>query len=193
MARERRMDVPRWLPVAVALAAIAVLALGWVMAQRAAEAETALPAAVAERDAAASQVVAFAGQVRAACDDGTLPGDDPLCARAVQVQAVPVPPVAIPGAPGADGADGLTPPCYFTPAQCQGPAGPPGLPGEDGAPGKDGQDGAPGADGADGAPGQDGMAGTPGRDGCDAGTARDEAGTCTPIPTTPPLVPGIEG
>jgi hypothetical protein len=193
--------VPRWLPVAVAVTALAVIALGWVMAQRASQAEDALPVAVAERDAAASQVVSFAREVRHACATGTLTPDDPLCARAVQVQAVPVPPVTVPGATGATGAPGLTPPCYFTPSQCVGPAGPTGAPGPSGAPGVPGPGGPEGPQGEAGPGGPQGEAGPggpegprgePGLNGCDAGQVRDPDGVCVAAPP-PPVEPPVIG
>ncbi|MGL5911215.1 MAG: collagen-like triple helix repeat-containing protein, partial [Phycicoccus sp.] len=127
---DRKATVPGWALVALVALALAVVSLGWTMAQRAATAENALPVVTEERDVAEAQrddaeadARALALGVRSLCDTGDLPDDDPLCRRAVQVEAAP-------GRPGLDGS-----------------AGPPGL---DGAPGRNGLDGTPGVGGLPG-------------------------------------------
>lgn len=120
----------------------------------------------------------LAQQVKSACSNGQLHG--PICSDAVAV--------APPGATGATGAagavgprgePGITPPCFFEPTQCRGPAG---TNGKDGANGTNGVDGKDGKDGADGAPGPVGPQGPEGP----AGPMGPAAPTPTPEPVIPP-------
>lgn len=196
-----RRGVPRWLPAVIVAVGVATLAVGWLLGNRAADAETDRDTAQAQTSATAGQALDLADAIRAACDRGTIPAEYlRACTKAVEVQTQPVPSVPTAGADGADGAPGvngrdgvvgLTGP--------NGAGGRDGLPGSPGAPGsagsagpagqagRDGADGAPGAAGADGAPGPAGPQGPPGPagpPGCDAGTARDDSGTCVPV--TPP-------
>jgi hypothetical protein len=80
----------------IALVVVALVAIGGVvwLATRGSSVE-------GERDAAAGQALGLASQVQQACSTGVLRPDDPLCSRASEVQAQP-----IPGSDGSDGQDG---------------------------------------------------------------------------------------
>ncbi len=179
MARDRPA-VPRWALAALGVLVVLVLAVGLVVSRQSSETQAANTLVTDQRDAAAAQVLSFAAQVRQACATGVLPPADPLCDRAVQVQADPIPATAgrdgTNGTDGVNGIAGLTPPCYFTASMCQG---------RDGRNGVDGTNGLNGTDGADGQPGKDGTNGRDGLNGCDAGQVRDQAGVCVPAPSPP--------
>lgn len=187
--RERPLS-PWLLPACLVIVAVAVALLGLEIGQRASSAEAAkvetdqvVTTVTAERDATAGQAVDLATLVRDRCQAGAI-ADTDLCSAAAVVEADPVPTVPGPPGPagiqGPQGSQGLTPPCFFTVAQCQGPAGPPGpqgpagqdgedstVPGPQGPAGPagvDGQDGADGAPGPQGEVGPQGPAGPPGQD-----------------------------
>jgi len=126
-----------------------------------------------ERDATAVQAVAASAPVVELCKRDDVVGqalrsspDDP-CGKAAQVVTAPVPTVVNgvdgtngingqDGTDGRDGRDGITPPCYFTPEQCQGQDGTDGTNGTNGINGQDGTDGTNGTNGTDGRDGRDG-------------------------------------
>ncbi len=155
-----RRPQPRWVLIAVVVAALAFLAGSFLVAQfgkDAAETETTAvegerDVVTDQRDATAARAAGLAQQIQVECAAGTL--DGLICDEAGRVVADPVAgPAGPPGSPGLPGAPGVQ--------------GRPGAPGLDGPPGpagesiqgpagENGTDGAPGADGADGAPGMDG-------------------------------------
>jgi type II secretory pathway pseudopilin PulG len=183
--------IPRWwLPALVALI-VAVLAAGALQAGGASTTTDQLATATQAGNQAAGTANDLASTIDAACKADTIPRQyASACTKARQVVAQPVPgPEGPVGAPGATGADGRGGPTRAPSASLgwwvrpvrkglrvqQGATGPAGPAGQDGAPGADGQPGADGRPGADGAPGP---AGPPGPPGCDAGTHRDDSGTC---------------
>jgi hypothetical protein len=158
-------NFPKWTPLAVIIVGLSVLLLGWFLGQRATGAEEERVTAVAETSATAGQALDLASAIRGACDAGTIPAKyQDACAKAVVVQARPVP--AVPGAKGADGSNGANGINGLDglPGGI-GPSGLPGLPGETGVPGPQGEPGLQGAAGAPGPAGADGAAGPAGPQG----------------------------
>lgn len=114
VAGSRRVEEkppPRWVPWAIVVSVLAAVVLGVLLARGASSTEDANVSlqgdkAVAEgqRDAAVGQSLDLASLVRQACSTGDLQPSDPLCTRAAQVQAQPIP--GTPGRPGDAGAAG---------------------------------------------------------------------------------------
>ena len=107
----RRADeqpTPRWLSWLIAVIAVVAVSLGISVTWTAGTAEDAnlvlqgeKSAVEGQRDAAVGQSVDLASQVQQACTTGVLESDDPLCTRAAEVRAQP-----IPGGQGAMGETG---------------------------------------------------------------------------------------
>jgi hypothetical protein len=176
--------IPRWcLPVLVALI-VAVLVAGALQAGGASTTTAQLATATQAGAQAAGTANDLASTIDAACKADTIPRQyASACTKARQVVAQPVPgpegPVGATGAAGADGAQGPAgPPGTVGAPGAAGPAGPPGPAGAPGPAGPAGQDGTNGTDGQAGAPGVPGPAGPAGAPGCDAGTHRDDSGSC---------------
>ncbi len=139
--------------VKICAAIVAMLVLGWLIAQvatlaassRTDDVERAALRADVEQSRAESQ--ALAEQVRALGEEPVVEPDH--TATPLQERFVPVP-----GPRGRDGVDGP-----------RGPAGAPGADGKDGPAGADGEPGAPGAAGVAGEDGSDGQPGVDGKDG----------------------------
>lgn len=107
-------SVPRWLPWLIVVVTVLTVGLGLFITTNAADTEDAnavlqvdKAAVEGQRDAAVGQSLDLAAQVQHACTTGDLQPADPLCTRAAQVQAEPIPGIpGIPGTPGAQGAPG---------------------------------------------------------------------------------------
>lgn len=158
-AREPRM-LPRFTPFAIIVAGLCAVLAALVLTNTATTANDERDVVIGQRDAAVATSVGLAEQIRDACASGEL--DGPVCQRAADVQAQPVPTPGRPGATGATGATGPAPPCMSEPSQCRGPKGDKGDKGDPGPPppcmfeprqcrGEDGTDGRDGVDGRDGA------------------------------------------
>lgn len=181
MARKRRRPtVPAWAIVTFGVLLALTAAAGYLLAQRTATAETALPAVAGQRDAAVDQAIDLSRVLDEACRTGTIPpAYVAACLKGAQVQVDPIP--APPGTPGATGTAGGVGPAG--PSGFGGLPGLMGVPGEGGAPGERGTAGGAGAiggPGADGAPGQNGASGTPGATG--APGVAGPAGQAAPTP-----------
>ncbi len=163
-----RRPQPRWVLIAVVVAAVLFLAGSFLVAQFGKDAAETQTTAVegerdvvtGQRDATAARAAGLAQQIQVECAAGTL--DGLICDEAGRVVADPVAgPAGPPGSPGLPGAPGIQ--------GRPGEPGTPGLPGEpgpagesiQGPAGENGADGAPGEDGADGADGAPGMDGSP--------------------------------
>ncbi|MBK8246311.1 MAG: hypothetical protein IPK85_02710 [Gemmatimonadetes bacterium] len=156
--------------------------MGLFLGQRASSAEKAQTVATQQTSATANQALDLASAIRAGCDDGSIPLKyQDACAKAISVQAKPVP--SIRGAPGVAGSPG--PPGKPGLQGADGPPGPPGVagaPGAAGVPGPVGADGAPGPAGPQGTPGGTGPQGPKGDNGpaCPEGTSPENITVLTP-------------
>jgi hypothetical protein len=173
-----------WVLVVVVLLGIA--GVGWI-ATRGTAAQTELVVAEDQRDAAAGAALGLAAQVQQACATGDLRPGDPLCVRASEVQAEPIPAAPAEAGRGITGTS-INPAGHLIIAYSDGTTDDVGVvvgaAGADGEPGRgiagtvldggrlvitytDGSrvDVGPvvGADGADGEDGADGRDGEPGR------------------------------
>lgn len=110
MAGKRRLrpepKVPaRWVPWAIAVAAVLALAVGWWITSQASTAQDDKAVAEDQRDATAQQAGTLADQVAQACKAGGATAEElnrvGACQQAAQVQTTPVP--AVNGLPGKEG------------------------------------------------------------------------------------------
>lgn len=144
-------------------------------------------AAQGDAHAATSSASDAAGRAQQLYDQVKQLGGTPVVQPPPPVAVGPTGPAGQPGATGATGptgAAGQSPPCLFTPQQCQGADGKPGADGPQGGPGPTGPAGVAGKDGQPGADGKPGADGAPGKDGAPGVSVtrqyfdRDADGTC---------------
>lgn len=149
------MTDPRTRRVNALLLAVVLLGVGWLVVDR--------QISKTREANATGNTVAFAEQVKSACEDPTTPLDvrAGICQQAEDLADDPTAP--LPGPPGERGSVGPRGP-QGQPGP-EGPPGPQGIPGdigERGATGPAGTSGEPGPAGSDGQPGEPGPQGEPG-------------------------------